>query len=100
MVHIAGNVSYSFSGVDLQIVVQNKVNVMREKFFARGFFLNWFQTPFAHFYFVWRREHRAPHRVATNCVGNRPFLNDEVVQALLLRGFSGRKTRWSSSNDK
>src|SRR6266511_6374977 len=88
-----------FVGVDVEIVIEHKVNVMRQQLFARRFLAARLQGSLMHLQLIWRGEEREADGIQTDGVSNRAFLEDEITQTFLRGCISARETCRASADD-
>ncbi len=89
-----------FVSVDPEIVVENKVDVVRQQFFARRLLANGLKSAFMHFQFVGSGEEGAANWILPNRVRDRSFLDDEIVQTFLRGCVGGGQSRRTGADDQ
>src|SRR6266404_4185035 len=99
VVIVAGDVDDFFSGIDSQIMVENKMNVVRQEFLARWFFPHGLQRAFMHLHFIGSRKHGAAYGILPNRIGNCALFDYEIGETFAVRSLSRRKSCRSGTND-
>src|SRR5215813_9228709 len=98
--NISGNVDDSLAGIDLQILIQHEMDVVRQQFFAARFLAQGLETSCAHLQLVRGGKHCAADRVEANGIGDGALFDHQVIQPFTCSYVRSRQSCWSSPDNQ